>query len=73
MASNPVERNPVTRFVFGFAVIVAMMLGAGAVGGAVTSLTDVPYGGVVGVAVGALATLVVIGVLYNRYDERSAG
>ncbi len=68
MATNPVERNVVTRFVFGFAVIAATMLGAGAVGGGLRTLA-VPYGAWIGAAVGALAVLVAVGVVYTRYDR----
>jgi hypothetical protein len=67
MDTNPVEENPVTRFVLGFAVAVAMMLGGGAVGGAFR-YTEIPYGGTIGVAIGAILVFVGFVLLYGRYD-----
>lgn len=67
MENNPVEDNFVTRFLLGFAVIVALMIGGHAVGTAVLSV-GIPYGDWVGVAVGAVLTFVVFTVLYQRYD-----
>lgn len=67
MGSNPVEANFVTRYLLGFAVIVAMMLGGGAVGAAFRA-TEVPYGGWIGVTVGAVLVFVGFVVLYGRYD-----
>lgn len=67
MGTNPVEENFVTRYILGFAVIVAMMLGGGAVGGAFQAV-EIPYGGGIGVALGAILVLVGFIVLYGRYD-----
>jgi hypothetical protein len=67
MDSNPVERNPVTRFVLGFAVIAAMAVGGGAVGTLFDSV-GVPAGEYVGVAVGAAAVFVAFAAWYRRYD-----
>lgn len=67
METNPVEANFVTRYILGFAVIVAMMIGAGAVGGGFRAL-QIPYGGLIGVALGAILVLVAFIILYGRYD-----
>jgi hypothetical protein len=67
MSSNPVERNVVTRYLLGFAVVVAMLLGGGAVGGAAVALA-LPYGGVVGAVVGGALVFAVFTFLYDRYD-----
>lgn len=67
MGNNPVEDNFVTRFLLGFAVIFAMMLGGQMVGKALVSF-DIPYGRWIGVAVGAILVFVVFSGLYRRYD-----
>ncbi|WP_254544021.1 hypothetical protein [Halomarina pelagica] len=67
MGNNPVEDNFVTRFLLGLAVIFAMMIGGGAIGGAFLSL-GVPYGDWLGVAVGSVLVFVAFVVLYRRYD-----
>lgn len=67
MSLNPVEENFVTRFILGFAVIVAMFAGGGAVGSTLQS-SEVPYGGVLGTALGAIVVFLVFVVLYRRYD-----
>ena len=67
MPTNPVEGNFVTRLILGLAVIFAMLLGGGAVGSALGA-TPLPYGGVLGVGVGALLVFVGFAVLYRRYD-----
>ena len=64
---NPVENNFVTRFILGFAVIFAMMIGGGAVGWAFSSI-GIPYGDWLGVAIGAVVVFAVFAVLYRRYD-----
>lgn len=71
MSSNPVERNFVTRYVLGFAIMGAMMLGGGA-GGWTLATLGVPGGTWLGTLLGALVVLVAIGVWYNRYDESFA-
>ncbi|MFC6615887.1 hypothetical protein ACFQAS_13180 [Halopenitus salinus] len=68
MENNPVENNFITRFILGFAVIIAMMIGGRAVGGVLIS-ADIPYGDWIGVAIGAIAVFGVFAVLYQRYDE----
>jgi hypothetical protein len=68
MTETPAEANPVTRFILGLAVILAMMAGGGAVGALVRPL-DVSFATPVGVAVGALAVFVAFGVLYQRYSS----
>ena len=70
MASNPIEENPVTRWLLGMAVIVGMMLG-GAAGAQAFSTFAFPYANVLGVLVGALLVLVGFSVWYTRY-HRSA-
>jgi hypothetical protein len=67
MGQNPIENNLVTRFLLGFAVVVAMILGGELVGVALLRL-DVPYGDWIGVAIGAVAVFVAFTVLYRRYD-----
>jgi hypothetical protein len=67
VATNPVERNFVTRYILGFAVIVAMMLGGGA-GGYVLQGVDIPYAGVIGTALGALLVFAAFVAWYRRYD-----
>jgi hypothetical protein len=66
MANSPVEENIVTQFILGFTVILAMMGGGGAVGGFL-DMTSVPYGGVLGTALGALLVFVGFSILYRRY------
>jgi hypothetical protein len=72
MSTNPVEANVVTRFLLGFAVIVAMMFGGG-VGGSTLNDTTVPYGGVVGTAIGTLVVFLGFAVMYRRYDQSHSG
>lgn len=67
MATNPVEENFITRFILGIGVIVAMMMG-GSAGGYVLRTLDLPYGGVVGVTLGALFVFIGFVGLYRRYD-----
>jgi len=68
MATNPVEENFVTRYILGLGVILAMMIGGRAVGSVVGS-TELPYGGVLGVVLGALLVFLGFTVLYRRYDR----
>jgi uncharacterized membrane protein YccC len=68
MDQNPVEDNPVTRFVFGLAVILAMFVGAG-VGGALFGRVDAPFATAAGVLLGAVVVFVTVAVLYRRYDD----
>ena len=72
MSNNPVERNFVTRYILGFAVIFSMMLGGGAVGGAFQSM-EIPYGGWIGVAIGAILVFIGFTILYDRYDAAYDG
>lgn len=67
MATNPVERNPVTRYLLGFAVIAGLFLGGGAGGWALSSLS-VPYGAWIGTALGAVLAFALFSVAYTRYD-----
>ena len=69
MANNPVEANPVTRWLLGMAVILLMFLGAGGIGW-LAGRTDLPFARPVGAAVGAAAVLVVVGAWYWRYHQR---
>lgn len=64
---NPVEDNFVTRFILGFAVIFAMMIGGGAVAEAFSSI-GIPFGDWVGVVIGAVVVFAAFVVLYRRYD-----
>ena len=67
METNPVERNVVTRFILGFAVIFGMMLGA-AVGAGLLGVLGLGNLRVLGVAGGALAVFLGFAVWYTRYD-----
>lgn len=71
MAQNPVERNFVTRFLLGFAVIVLMFVGGGAVG-QLFRMVGIQYGAWLGTAVGAVAVFVCFAALYTRYDASFA-
>jgi len=62
-----VERNPITRFLFGLVVIAAMMVGGRIVGEGFLAL-GVPYGDWIGVGVGAVVVFVVVAVLYSRSE-----
>jgi len=68
MAENPVERNPITRFLLGLAVIAGMFLGGGAVGWLFRE-AGVPYGDWIGVAVGAIAAFLLFTIVYSRYAD----
>ena len=68
MDRNPVEDNPVTRFVFGLGVILAMFLGGG-IGGSLLGRVGVPFATPAGVLLGALVVFVAVSVLYRRYDD----
>ena len=68
MPSNPVEGNFVTRLLLGLATIMAMFVGGSAVGELLQD-TPLPYGGWVGVALGAVLVFVGFTVLYRRYDS----
>jgi predicted MFS family arabinose efflux permease len=67
MRTNPVERNFVTRFVMGLAVIVGMFLGGGA-GGWLLGSVGVAYAGVLGTLLGSAAVFVAFTAWYRRYD-----
>jgi hypothetical protein len=67
MGTNPIERNPVTRFLLGVAVVAAMTAGGGAAGWLLDS-AGAPAGEYVGVAVGASVVFVAFTVWYRRYD-----
>lgn len=67
MDRNPVEDNVVTRFILGFAVIFAMMIGGQAIGTAFISY-DIPSGDWLGVGTSAVLVFVIFIVLYRRYD-----
>jgi hypothetical protein len=68
MDRNPVEDNPVTRFIFGMGVILAMFLGGG-IGGALLGRVDAPFATPAGVLLGALVVFVAVSLLYGRYDD----
>ena len=70
MATNPVEANPVTRWLLGMVVILAMMVGGGAVGWLVRDVA-VPYADVLGTLIGAIAVFFLVAVLYRRYHARA--
>lgn len=72
MTRNPVEANPVTRFVVGVVVITAMFAG-GAAGGRLLAPLAVPYADLAGVLVGALVVFGTFSVVYARYDARVGG
>ncbi|ADJ15145.1 hypothetical protein [Halalkalicoccus jeotgali] len=63
MARNPVERNFVTRFLLGLAVLTLMYI----VGGPLVSMAG-PVAGFASVFVGALAAFVLFAHWYARYD-----
>jgi len=67
MDSPLVERNPITRFLFGLAVIAAMMLGGRVVGESFLAL-GVPGGDWIGVGAGAALVFVGVAVLYSRSE-----
>lgn len=72
MASNPVEENFVTRFLLGMAVLLAMVLGGGAVGQFFQN-AGVPYGDWLGAGLGMIVVFAVFTVLYRRYDAGFGG
>lgn len=72
MASNPVEENFVTRFLLGMAVLLAMVLGGGAVGQFFQN-AGVPYGDWLGAGLGMIAVFAAFTVLYRRYDASFGG
>ncbi|KYH26728.1 hypothetical protein HAPAU_18320 [Halalkalicoccus paucihalophilus] len=67
MPRNPVERNVVTRFILGFAVLTLMYVVGGAVGGPLVSMAG-PVAGFIGVFVGALVAFALFAHWYARYD-----
>lgn len=67
MARNPVENNPVTRFLVGLAVVAGMFVG-GAAGGGLFAALSVPYAALVGVLLGSGAVFGAFAVAYSRYD-----
>jgi hypothetical protein len=76
MTTNPVEANPVTRWLLGMAVILAMMVGGGAVGWLARDVA-VPYADLLGTLAGAVVVFSLFVVLYRRYhagasDEEAA-
>lgn len=71
MTQNPVEANPVTRFLLGLAVIFAMMVGGGVVGRALEA-TTLPYGLQIGVFSGALLVFAGFAALYRRFNASSS-
>ena len=69
MAQNPLEKDVLTRTIFGLVIIFLISLGGGAV--ATVSLKwDVPYGAWIGVVVGGGLVLIAFVLLYNRYDAQ---
>ena len=68
MDQNPVADNPVTRFLFGLGVILAMFVGGG-IGGTLFGRVGIPFGTAVGVLLGAVVVFVAVAVLYRRYDD----
>lgn len=71
MTRNPVERNVVTRFLLGLAVLLGMMVG-GAGGAAVFRRLGVPYADWTGVFAGAVVVFLAFAVVYTRYDASFA-
>jgi len=69
MNQNPVEDNPVTRYILGMAVLFGMFLGGGA-GLAAFDAARIPYGGWIGFLVGAVVVFVGFVVWYRRYDAQ---
>jgi opacity protein-like surface antigen len=67
MATNPVERSLLARFLVGVAVVAAMTLVGGGLGTLLLS-ARVPYGDWIGVGVGAVATFAAFSAAYVRYD-----
>ncbi|MFC6904231.1 hypothetical protein [Halalkalicoccus tibetensis] len=67
MPSNPVERNFLTRFILGFAVIGLMSIGGGAVARPLVSMVG-PIAGFIG----ALIVFVLFARWYTRYDASFA-
>lgn len=67
MVHNPIERNVVTRFILGFAVITSMYVGGGVVAGPLVSIAG-PVAGFVGMFLGALVVFIAFAHWYARYD-----
>ncbi|WP_122087945.1 hypothetical protein [Halalkalicoccus subterraneus] len=67
MVHNPIERNAVTRFILGFAIITLMSIGGEVVAGPLVSIAG-PVAGFVGMFLGALAVFVAFAHWYVRYD-----
>ncbi|MEF8776443.1 MAG: hypothetical protein V5A43_08080 [Haloarculaceae archaeon] len=73
MATNPVEANPVGRWLFGMAVIFAMLVG-GATGAKLVGTVTIPYARVLGVFLGGLLVLLAFSAWYTRpYRSVTAG
>ena len=70
MSTNPVEDNFVTRFILGFAVLVAISLGAG-LGGLLFEAVGVPWG--IGYLLGGLGVFLGFSAWYTRYHRRVTG
>lgn len=71
MASNPIERNFVTRFLLGLVVIGAMAAGGAFLARPLTSLGG-PVAGFVGMFVGALLVFALFAGWYSRYTASFA-
>jgi len=69
MAQNPLEKDVLTRTIFGLVVILFISLGGGAVATAFVEW-DIPYGRWIGVVVGGGLVLIAFVILYNRYDAQ---
>lgn len=67
MSSNPVERNFVTRFILGLAIVCLMIIGGSAVAYLLRSFS-VPYGGAIGVTVGAIVVFCLFSWWCTHYD-----
>lgn len=67
MPRNLVERNFVTRFILGLAVIGLMYVGGAVLARPLVAIAG-PYAGFIGMFVGALVVFVLVAWWYTRYD-----
>lgn len=71
MAKNPIENNPVSRFILGFAVIFGMFVGGG-IGARVFASISMPFAELIGVVIGALAAFAMFSWFYFKYDKSAS-
>lgn len=67
MARYPVENNFITRFLLGFGVLAAMIFGGSVVAWILVSL-EIPYGGGIGMILGAFVVFLLFSLWYSSYD-----